>query len=47
MRSDKKQRRGVLEYALPVRVGQMAGEASGWAVPIADGETLEILKAAG
>jgi 3-dehydroquinate synthase len=47
MRSDKKQRHGALEYSLPKRVGQMAGESSGWAVPIADTETLEVLRATG
>ena len=45
MRSDKKQRQGVLEYALPLRAGQMAGESSGWAVPVADVEALEVLRA--
>jgi len=45
MRSDKKQRRGGLEYSLPKRIGEMAGEASGWAVPVPDGAVLEILRA--
>jgi 3-dehydroquinate synthase len=44
MRSDKKQRRGALEYSLPKRVGEMAGEESGWAVPIPDETALEILR---
>ena len=43
MRSDKKQRRGVLEYSLPKKIGEMAGESSGWAVPIADSEALAVL----
>jgi 3-dehydroquinate synthase len=45
MRSDKKQRRGVLEYSLPKRVGEMAGESSGWAMPIADADALGVLAA--
>jgi 3-dehydroquinate synthase len=44
MRSDKKQRRGALEYSLPRRVGEMAGEESGWAVPVPDEAVLEILR---
>jgi 3-dehydroquinate synthase len=44
MRSDKKQRRGALEYSLPKRVGEMAGEDSGWAIPIPDEVVLEILR---
>lgn len=47
MRSDKKQRRGVLEYSLPIRVGRMAGESLGWAVPIADADALHVLQAMG
>ena len=43
MRSDKKQRRDALEYSLPKRVGEMAGESSAWAIPIADAAALEIL----
>ena len=43
MRSDKKQRRGALEYSLPRRVGVMAGEEFGWAVPIPDEAVLEVL----
>ena len=44
MRSDKKQRRGALEYSLPKRIGQMAGEESGWAFPILDEAVLEVLR---
>jgi 3-dehydroquinate synthase len=35
-RGDKKARRGAPEYAVPRRVGAMAGEAYGWAVPLPD-----------
>jgi 3-dehydroquinate synthase len=35
-RGDKKARRGAAEYAVPVRVGAMAGADRGWAVPLAD-----------
>ncbi len=34
MRSDKKVRSGRIEYALPERIGAMAGASSGWAVAI-------------
>jgi 3-dehydroquinate synthase len=34
MQSDKKRPRGVLEFALPRRIGEMAGESSGWGIPI-------------
>jgi 3-dehydroquinate synthase len=43
MQSDKKRRRGTLEYALPLRVGAMAGEQSAWGIPVPDAVTLEIL----
>ncbi|HEU4629659.1 MAG TPA: 3-dehydroquinate synthase [Gemmatimonadaceae bacterium] len=33
-RSDKKARRGTAEYALPVRVGQMAGAERGWGIAV-------------
>ena len=45
MRSDKKQRRGALEYSLPKRVGEMAGESSGWGIPVEDSAALEVLRA--
>ncbi|MHB1223564.1 MAG: 3-dehydroquinate synthase [Gemmatimonadaceae bacterium] len=35
-RLDKKVRGGVVEYALPTAVGQMAGRESGWAVAVED-----------
>lgn len=43
MRSDKKQRRGVLEYSLPKRIGEMAGEDSAWGIPIPDELTARVL----
>ena len=45
MRSDKKQRRGSLEYALPIRVGAMAGEETGWGIAVADSSAREIIDA--
>ena len=42
-RSDKKARAGRVEYALPSRVGAMAGEGSGWSVAVADAEAHAIL----
>ena len=42
-RGDKKARRGVTEYALPRRIGAMAGESSGWAVPVPDDLVREVL----
>ncbi len=45
MRSDKKQRRGVLEYSLPKRVGEMAGDSSGWGIAVDDSVALEVLRA--
>ena len=44
MQSDKKRRRGMLEYALPRRLGEMAGEASAWAITVSDDSTLQILR---
>jgi len=44
MRADKKRRRGMLEYALPKRVGEMAGETSGWGVHVPDERSLEIIR---
>ena len=43
-RGDKKARRGAVEYALPARVGAMAGEGSGWSVSVADAEVLAALR---
>lgn len=42
-RGDKKSRRGVVEYALPRRVGAMAGEHEGWSVAVDDALVLEVL----
>jgi len=42
-RADKKARRGVVEYALPRRVGAMAGEREGWSVAVDDALVLEVL----
>lgn len=44
MRSDKKRRRGMLEYSLPKRVGEMAGASSAWAIHVPDAMTLEVLR---
>jgi 3-dehydroquinate synthase len=35
-RSDKKARGGRVEYALPAGIGSMAGESSGWSIPVDD-----------
>jgi len=43
MRADKKQRRGILEYALPKRVGEMAANGSSWAVPLPDAAAMQVL----
>jgi hypothetical protein len=43
-RSDKKARQGVVEYALPSRVGAMAGENSAWSIPVPDAEVLAVLE---
>jgi 3-dehydroquinate synthase len=45
MHADKKRRRGMLEYALPKRVGEMAGATSGWGVHVPDADSLEIIRA--
>jgi 3-dehydroquinate synthase len=45
MAADKKRRRGLIEYALPTRIGKMAGEQAGWAIPIADDATLDAIRA--
>ena len=42
-RGDKKARGGVVEYALPRRIGAMAGEQTGWGVPVADSVVREVL----
>ena len=43
-RGDKKVRQGVVEYALPSRIGQMAGADRGWGVSVADDIVLEVLR---
>jgi 3-dehydroquinate synthase len=42
-RSDKKARGGRVEYALPKRIGEMAGEEHGWTVPVDDSVVREVL----
>ncbi len=42
-RGDKKARRGSVTYALPLRVGAMAGENQGWAIQVDDAAVLEVL----
>lgn len=44
-RTDKKARAGVVEYALPLRIGAMAGAERGWGSPVSDELVLEVLKA--
>lgn len=46
-RSDKKVRAGAVEYALPRRVGAMAGDDAGWSIAAADGDVLAALAAVG
>lgn len=43
-RGDKKARQGVVEYALPARIGEMAAADRGWAVSVADDIVLEVLR---
>jgi 3-dehydroquinate synthetase len=42
-RTDKKSRGGVVEYALPVRIGAMANAGSSWSVKVDDGAVREVL----
>jgi 3-dehydroquinate synthetase len=42
-RLDKKARGGRVEYALPARIGAMAGAESGWALPVDDQLVHEVL----
>ncbi len=42
-RGDKKARGGVVEYALPTRVGAMVGAGGTWSVPLDDALVLELL----
>ena len=44
MQADKKVRGGRVEFALPSRIGAMAGADSGWAVPISDDLVREVLQ---
>jgi 3-dehydroquinate synthase len=43
-RHDKKARAGVVEYALPARIGEMAGADRGWGVAVSDEIVLEALQ---
>ena len=43
MKSDKKARGGKVEFALPSRIGAMAGADSGWTVTVAEDIILEVL----
>ena len=43
-RSDKKARGGLVEYALPQRVGAMACADRGWSCPVSDTLVLEVLR---
>jgi 3-dehydroquinate synthase len=42
-RHDKKSRGGAVAYALPARIGAMAGEERGWAIEVGDTLVLEVL----
>jgi len=42
-RLDKKARGGTAEYALPVRIGEMANANAGWCIAVADAAVLEVL----
>ena len=42
-RSDKKARRGTAEFALPARVGAMAGEETGWVIRATDSDVLAVI----
>jgi 3-dehydroquinate synthase len=42
-RGDKKARAGRVEYALPSRIGAMAGADRGWALPVSDAAVREVL----
>ncbi|MFL5594997.1 MAG: 3-dehydroquinate synthase [Gemmatimonadaceae bacterium] len=42
MKSDKKGRGGKLEFALPLRIGAMAGAETGWAVSVSDDQLREV-----
>ena len=42
-RADKKARGGRVEYALPKRIGEMAGRELGWSIPVEDTIVREVL----
>jgi 3-dehydroquinate synthase len=42
-RGDKKARAGRVEYALPSKIGAMAGANRGWAMPVSDAAVREVL----
>jgi 3-dehydroquinate synthase len=43
MRSDKKGQSGKFRFALPTRIGAMAGEETGWTVSVSDDQLREVL----
>jgi 3-dehydroquinate synthase len=43
MKGDKKAREGRVEFALPAKVGQMAGSDRGWGIPVPADVVLELL----
>ncbi|HMG96383.1 MAG TPA: hypothetical protein VK565_08780, partial [Gemmatimonadaceae bacterium] len=43
MRSDKKGRLGKTRFALPLRIGAMAGADTGWTVSVGDDQLREVL----
>jgi 3-dehydroquinate synthetase len=43
MRSDKKGLSGKIRFALPLRIGVMAGEETGWTVSVSDDQLREVL----
>jgi 3-dehydroquinate synthase len=43
MKSDKKGRSGRTRFALPLRIGAMAGEDTGWTVSVSDDQLREVL----
>ena len=43
-RGDKKARGGMVEFALPLEIGRMAGEERGWSVHVGDALVLEVLE---
>jgi 3-dehydroquinate synthase len=43
MRSDKKGLSGKTRFALPLRIGAMAGSETGWTVPVSDDQLREVL----